>query len=69
MVSQTGIVPSSIFISLKISFAIFSGTVIKPGTKILLICEPGKETEAITRLARVGYENVLGYLEGGFETW
>jgi len=58
-----------LFISLKLPFAIFSGTLIKPETNILLVCEPGKEVESITRLARVGYENVIGYLDGGFDTW
>ncbi|MEM7382433.1 MAG: rhodanese-like domain-containing protein, partial [Bacteroidota bacterium] len=36
---------------------------------ILLVTYPGKEEEAITRLSRVGYDNTLGYLEGGFERW
>ena len=36
---------------------------------ILLVCEPGSEEEAITRLSRVGFDNVLGYLEGGFPAW
>jgi rhodanese-related sulfurtransferase len=34
-----------------------------------LVTEPGEEEEAITRLARVGYDGVVGYLEGGFESW
>jgi len=38
-------------------------------TSILLITYPGKEEEAITRLSRVGYDNTLGYLENGFESW
>ena len=36
---------------------------------ILLICENGREEEIITRLARVGYDNILGYLEGGYKAW
>jgi rhodanese-related sulfurtransferase len=36
---------------------------------ILLIAEKGKHEEAITRLSRVGFDNVVGYLEGGFEAW
>jgi rhodanese-related sulfurtransferase len=36
---------------------------------ILLVCDPGKEQEAIIRMARVGYENVIGYLSNGFESW
>ena len=37
--------------------------------EILLICEPGTEEEVVTRLSRVGYDYVIGYLEGGFESW
>ncbi|HLP12351.1 MAG TPA: rhodanese-like domain-containing protein, partial [Flavobacteriales bacterium] len=36
---------------------------------ILLVCEDGKEKEAVTRLSRVGFDNVLGYLSGGFDAW
>jgi len=35
----------------------------------VLITEPGKEHESVLRLARVGFENVAGYLEGGIDTW
>ena len=37
--------------------------------EILLVTEAGQEEEAILRLARVGYDNVIGYLDGGIETW
>jgi len=37
--------------------------------RIVVITDKGREREAILRLARVGYENVAGYLEGGFEAW
>jgi rhodanese-related sulfurtransferase len=37
--------------------------------KIVLVTEEGKEEESVKRLARVGYDNVLGYLKGGFHTW
>jgi rhodanese-related sulfurtransferase len=42
-----------------------------PGVEqpILLVTEPGREEEVVTRLARVGYDNTLGYLKGGFKTW
>ncbi len=36
---------------------------------ILFVVEPGREEEVITRLSRVGYDNPIGYLEGGFEAW
>lgn len=38
-------------------------------TPVLLVCEDGKEEEAMIRLLRVGFENVAGFLDGGFETW
>ena len=37
--------------------------------KILLVAELGREAEIITRLARVGYDYTIGYLDGGFEAW
>ena len=37
--------------------------------EILLVAEPGRETEIITRLARVGYDFTIGFLAGGFEAW
>ncbi|MBS1519014.1 MAG: MBL fold metallo-hydrolase [Bacteroidetes bacterium] len=65
-----GFIPNSINISLDGQFAPWVGTLI-PDVKqqLLLITEPGKEEESVMRLARVGYDNVIGYLKGGFETW
>jgi len=65
-----GFVPNSINIGLDSNFAMWVGEMI-PDIKqqILLITEPGKEEEAIIRLARVGYDHAIGYLEGGFEAW
>ena len=65
-----GFIPNSINIGLGGDFAPWVGEMI-PDIKqeILLITEPGKEEEAITRLARVGYDGVIGFLKGGFETW
>ncbi len=65
-----GNIPGAINVSLKGSFAVWVGTLIQElNTPILLVSEKGTEKEAVTRLARVGYENVLGYLEGGFDYW
>jgi rhodanese-related sulfurtransferase len=63
-------IPNSINIGIDGSFAMWAGALI-PGVKhpILLITEAGKEEETITRLARVGYDNVLGYLQGSFDAW
>jgi hydroxyacylglutathione hydrolase len=50
-------------------YASWVGTLVRPDQEIVLICEPGREEEAVMRLARVGYENVVGILEGGVEAW
>ena len=67
---RKGFVPNSIFIGLDGSFATWVGTMI-PDLKqeILFIADKGREEEVVTRLARVGYDNALGYLEGGVEAW
>lgn len=65
-----GFVPNSINIGLDGNFAQWVGEMI-PSVKqeILLITYADKEEEAITRLSRVGYDNTLGFLEGGFQSW
>ncbi|SFC02433.1 Glyoxylase, beta-lactamase superfamily II [Flexibacter flexilis DSM 6793] len=69
-VFKDGFIPNAINIGLDGQFAPWVGALI-PDVKqqILLITEVGGEEEAITRLARVGYDYVIGYLEGGFEAW
>ncbi|MCB0706768.1 MAG: MBL fold metallo-hydrolase [Saprospiraceae bacterium] len=65
-----GFIPNSIFIGLDGSFAPWVGALIPDLMQpILLITPKGQEAEAVKRLARVGYDNALGYLEGGFEAW
>ncbi len=65
-----GFIPGSVNIGLKGDFAPWVGTLITDmKQRIALVTEPGEEEEAITRLARVGYDGVVGYLEGGFESW
>ena len=65
-----GFIPNSINIGIDGSFAPWVGAMI-PDIKqaILLVADPGRETEIITRLARVGYDFTIGFLEGGFEAW
>lgn len=65
-----GFIPNSINIGLDGQFAPWVGALI-PDIKqtILLIAEDGKEEETVTRLARVGYDNVIGFLKGGFTAW
>jgi hydroxyacylglutathione hydrolase len=65
-----GFIPNSIFIGLDGPFAPWVGALITDlKQNILLITEPGREEETVKRLARVGYDHTIGYLEGGFETW
>jgi glyoxylase-like metal-dependent hydrolase (beta-lactamase superfamily II)/rhodanese-related sulfurtransferase len=65
-----GFIPNSINIGIDGSFATWVGTMV-PDVKqaILLIADEGREEEIVTRLARVGYDNALGFLKGGFESW
>jgi rhodanese-related sulfurtransferase len=63
-------VPNSINIGLKGDFAPWVGAmVVDVMQPILLVCDNNSEEEAVTRLARVGFDNVLGYLKGGVDTW
>lgn len=65
-----GHIPKSIFIGIDGGFAPWVGALILDYKQpILLITPEGKEKETITRLARVGYDNTIGYLKGGFEAW
>jgi len=65
-----GHIPRAIFIGLDGSFAPWVGALIADIQQpILLITPKGREKEAVTRLSRVGFDNTLGYLEGGFEAW
>ncbi|MFC4690332.1 rhodanese-like domain-containing protein [Dokdonia genika] len=65
-----GHIPRSIFIGLKGGFAPWVGALIADVKQpILLVTEPGKEEETVTRLSRVGFDNTLGYLKGGFDAW
>lgn len=65
-----GFVPQSVNIGLSGDFAPWVGALIVDVKQpLLLVTEVGKEEEAVTRLSRVGFDNVLGHLKGGFETW
>ena len=67
---RAGFIPNSIFIGLDGNFATWVGTLV-PDVKqeLLIVAEEDKMEEVITRLARVGYDNAIGYLKGGFEAW
>lgn len=65
-----GFVPRSINIGLDGQFAPWVGAlIVDVNQPILLITDPGKEEESVIRLARVGFDHVVGHLKGGFETW
>ena len=67
---HNGFVPNSINIGLNGDFAPWVGSMIVDVTqKLILVTDPGKEQEAITRLSRVGFDQVLGHLAGGFAAW
>ena len=65
-----GHIPGAINIGLSGQFASWAGSLIAPAQKIILVAEDDAGvTEALTRLARVGIENVIGYLDGGMYAW
>lgn len=65
-----GFIPQSINIGLGGDFAPWVGAMIVDVKQpILLVCDGETYTDAITRLSRVGFDNVLGYIDGGFESW
>lgn len=65
-----GFVPQSINIGINGDFAPWVGAMVEDVKQpILLITEKGKEEETVTRLTRVGFDNILGHLKGGFQTW
>lgn len=65
-----GFIPGSINIGIDGNFAPWAGALI-PDIKqdILLVTEKGREEEVVTRLARVGYDHTIGYIDGGFDAW
>jgi len=66
---EVGHVPNAMNIGLDGTYAWWAGTLIDIATPLVIIAPQGREEEAVTRLARIGYENVRGYLGDGFETW
>ncbi len=65
-----GFIPNSLFIGLNGQFAMWVGALIEDIKQpIVLVAPEGKEAEAVTRLARVGYDGTVGFLKGGVSTW
>lgn len=64
-----GHVPGSITVGLDGKFAPWVGVVVPSTARILVVADPGREGEAIVRLARIGYDHVDGWLDGGMPVW
>ena len=65
----TGFIPGSIFIGLEGKFAEWAGSLLSFQQPIIFVATEGKEEETLIRLARVGFDKMQGYLQGGFEAW
>ena len=66
---EQGFIPGSVNIGLNGQFAVWVGTLIDINQKMVLVTDPGTEEETVLRLARVGYENVVGYLDGPLSSY
>ncbi len=66
---QNGFVPGSVSIGLEGRFAEWAGSLLPFDKPMLLVTEPGREKETIVRLARVGFDKIKGYLDGGYDAW
>lgn len=66
---EKGFIPGSLNIGLNGQYAVWVGTLLDINDPLVLIADEGKEEEAVLRLARVGYEKVVGYLKDGVNAW
>ncbi len=66
---ELGFIQGSINFGLNGQYAIWAATMLDIHTPILLVAKPGTEQESLERLTRVGFDNFLGFLKGGFEAW
>lgn len=64
-----GFIPGSVSIGLDGRFAEWAGSLLPFDQPMIIVTENGKEKEAVIRLARVGFGNVIGYVDGGFDAW
>ena len=68
--TENGTIPGAIWIGIDGGFAPWVGALIVDiNQKIILVTDDGREEEVVKRLARVGYDNSMGYLKGGFKSW
>lgn len=69
-VFSKGFIPQSINIGIDGDFAPWVGALVADVNQpIILVSEIGREEETVTRLSRVGFDNLIGHLDGGFEAW
>jgi hydroxyacylglutathione hydrolase len=66
---EAGFIPGAINIGLDGTYAVWVGSLISIHVELVIVAPEGREKEAILRLARVGYENVAGFLQGGIAAW
>ncbi|CAK74472.1 unnamed protein product (macronuclear) [Paramecium tetraurelia] len=66
---QEGVIKGAINITFMSGLVNFVGSIIKPETKLVIIGKDGEAKDSILRLLRIGYDNIFGYLDGGFETY
>jgi len=64
-----GFIPGAVFIGLEGRFAEWAGSLLPFDKPIVLVTPAGKEIETVTRLSRVGFDKMAGFLNGGFDTW
>lgn len=68
-VFEHGFIPGAINFGLNGQYAIWAATLLDIAQRVMIIAEEGKEKESIERLTRVGFDNIKGYLNGGFKAW
>ena len=68
-VNEQGLPYGAINVTIDNNYAIYAATIFNPKNKMIIIAEEGREYEAVSRLTRVGFENILGYLKGGINSW
>jgi len=59
----------ALHVSLDGQYASWVGTLVRPDQRLVILADPAREEEAVMRLARVGYENIVGLLGGGIDAW
>jgi len=64
-----GHIPGALHVQLEGKFAPWVGNIFSPDAEVIVVADPGREVEAMTRLARVGYERIVGWLAGGMDAW